>query len=69
MSEADSTISVDVIVMSDSEDLDADMFVTAKIQGMGTAVGGYMYSLISRWYGLHACVHGWKEAMYDLLCI
>ena len=41
MSEADGTISVDVIVMSDSEDLDADVFVTAKIQGMGTAVGGY----------------------------
>jgi len=35
------TVSVDVIVMSGSEDLDADVVVTASVQGMGTAQGGY----------------------------
>ena len=49
VSEADGMISMDVTVMSDSEDLDAD--VTSSVQGMGTAVG--WHSLISRMNCMH----------------
>ena len=45
VSEADGMISIDVTVMSDSEDLDVDVTLTSSVQGMGTAVGGH--SLIS----------------------
>lgn len=51
VSEADGIISMDVTVMSGSEDLDADVTVTASVQGMGTAQGGYnLISLMNCMY-------------------
>ena len=61
VSEADGTISVDVIVMS-GEDLDADVTVTASVQGMGTAQGGYC--LISRMNCMHACMAGMRLSVH-----
>ena len=62
VSEADGMISIDVTVMSDSEDLDADVTVTASVQGMGTAQGGY--SLISRMNCMHACMAGMRLCVH-----
>lgn len=56
LQEPDGTVSFDVAVMSDSQTLDASVFVTVSSHGMGTAVGENM--LIFWWNELHACMAG-----------